>query len=75
MKGRATSGFKVRQSGVTLMVAGAVLLIIDAMNNETITEGVVVVGSSLAAAGLLMQFVNDDIFKIGRKKKIITMGK
>ena len=74
MKGRHTSGFKIRESGITLMVAGAVLLIIDAINEDKVDSGVVIVSGSFIAAGIIMQFVNDDIYKIGRKKKIITMG-
>ena len=72
--GRGTSGFKIRESGMVLMGAGAILLIINAINSDKIDDGVAIVSGALIGTGLFMQFVNDDNFKISHKKKIITMG-
>jgi len=74
VSGRAVSGFKVRQSGMVLIAAGAVLLIANASNSDKIDKEVAIVSGAFVVTGLFMQFVNDDLFKIGRKKKITTMG-
>jgi|SRR6478609_8018489 len=73
-KGMATSGFKIQQSGIILMVAGGVLLISEAAHSGEADTGVVIVSGAIIATGLVMQFFNDNTFKIGRKKKIIVMG-
>ena len=73
-RGRATSGFKIRQSGVMLIVVGSALLLIDAVNSDEVSPGTVAVSGAFIASGIVMQFVNDDIFKITRKKKMIVMG-
>jgi len=73
-KGRATSGFKIRQSGVILMVAGGILFLTEAAHSNQADSGVLIVSGAFMATGLAMQFFNDDTFKISRKKKIITMG-
>ena len=57
-----------------LIVAGTALVLIDALNSDNVGPGVAIVSGGLITTGIFMQFVNNDIFKIGRKKKIITMG-
>ena len=74
MRGRPNSGFKTRQSGVMLILAGTALVLIDALNSDNVGPGVAIVSGGLITTGIFMQFVNNDIFKIGHKKRIITFG-
>ena len=74
LRNRPNSGFKVRQTGIMLIVTGVAVVLIDAFNSHSVDSGVATVSGSLIATGIFMQFVNNDIFKIGRKKRIITMG-
>lgn len=73
-RGMATSGFKIRQSGVILIVAGSMLLLIDAINSDDVSPGILAASGAFIASGIVMQFVNDDIFKTSHKKKVIIMG-
>lgn len=57
-----------------LIVTGVAVVLIDAFNSDTVDTGVATVSGALITTGIFMQFVNNDIFKIGRKKKVITMG-
>jgi len=74
-RGMATSGFKIRQSGVILIVAGSVLLLIDAINSDSVSPGIAATSGAFIVSGIVMQFVNDDIYKIGRRKKITIIGR
>ena len=74
LRGRPNSGFKVKQSGFMLLTAGVILVLIEAFNSGDIGSGIPAVSGALITTGAFMLFVNNDIFKIGRKKRIITMG-
>lgn len=74
LRGRPNSGFKVRQSGAMLIVAGVALILIEAINSGDVGSGIATVSGAAIVTGTFMLFVNNDIFKIGRKKKIITIG-
>lgn len=74
LRNRPNSGFKVRQTGIMLIVTGVAVVLIEAFNSHNVDSGVATVSGTLIATGIFMQFVNNDIFKIGRKKRIITMG-
>ena len=74
LHGRPNSSLITSRSGITLIIAGAVLTLIDALNSNDVASGTVAVSGALITSGIVMQFFNNDIFKIGRKKKIITMG-
>jgi hypothetical protein len=73
LRGKSSSGFKVRQSGVMLIVAGSALLVISAINTGVPGSGITTVSGAFIGTGIFMLFVNNDIFKIGRKKKVIAM--
>jgi hypothetical protein len=73
LRGKPNSGFKVRQSGVMLIVAGSALLVISAINTGDLGPGITSVSGAFITTGIFMLFINNDIFKIGRKKKVIVM--
>jgi len=78
LRGHSHSGFKTAESGAKLILAGVLLILIDALNSQNgfngVDTGMIVVSSTLVGTGILMQFVNNNVFKIGRKKKVIVMG-
>ena len=73
LRGRPNGNFKVRQAGVMLILAGAALVLIDAVNSGNVSSGAVGVSGAFITTGVFMLFVNNDIYKVGRKKKIIVM--
>jgi hypothetical protein len=75
LKGKSNGGFKVRQSGVMLIVAGSALVVISAINTGDLGPGITSVSGAFIATGIFMLFVNNDLFKIGRKKKVIVMDR
>ena len=75
LRGRPNSGFKVRQSGIMLIIAGSALVVINAINSKDLGSGITVVSGAFITTGIFMLFVNNDIFKVNHKKKIIIMGR
>ena len=75
LRGRPNSGFKVRQSGIMLIIAGSALVVINAINSNDIGSGITVVSGAFITTGIFMLFVNNDIFKINHKRRIIIMGR
>jgi hypothetical protein len=74
LRGRPNSGFKVKQSGIMLIIAGGILVLSEVFNSGEIGSGIPAVSGALITTGVFMLFVNNDIFNVGRKKRIITMG-
>ena len=56
-----------------IILAGAALVLIDAVNSGNVSSGAVGVSGAFITTGVFMLFVNNDIYKVGRKKKIIVM--
>lgn len=75
LRGRPNGNFKVRQAGVMLILAGTALILIDAVNSGQVGSGIAGVSGAFITTGVFMLFVNNDIFKVGRKKKVIVMGR
>ncbi len=75
LRGKSNGGFKVHQSGVMLIVAGSALVVISAINTGDLGPGITSVSGAFIATGIFMLFVNNDLFKIGRKKKVIVMDR
>lgn len=73
LRGRPNGNFKVRQAGIMLILAGTALVLIDAVNSGNVSSGIVGVSGAFITTGVFMLFVNNDIYKVGRKKKIIVM--
>jgi hypothetical protein len=77
LRGLPNSGFKTADMGGKFIAAGAVLLLIDALNTANgnkISTGVVLVSSSFIVVGSAMLIFNNNYFKPGRKKRVIIMG-
>lgn len=75
------AGFKVAPIGKGLMIAGASLFLIDAFNTTVIQgesysldKSVARGGFILIGVGALMQVVNNNYFKTGRKKKLASLN-
>jgi len=82
MAGRPNTGFKTSQIGAYFIVAGGLLFLGDLItvtavqgDSYSFDGGVAIVSAALVGSGVLMQFFNNNYFKIGRKKKIITMSR
>lgn len=75
LRGRPNGNFKVRQAGVMLILTGTALILIDAVNSGQVGSGIAGVSGAFITTGIFMLFVNNDIFKVGRKKKVIVMGR
>jgi hypothetical protein len=80
LSGGENSGFKTREIGVYLMTAGLILFFGDMINETVVNDnsytantGVIVGSSLLVGTGLIMQFVNNDNFVIGRRKKVVVL--
>lgn len=81
LTGLPNSGFKTATMGKTLMLAGLVFFTGDAVNTTlvrdekyTMHNGVLISCALLTASGLIMQFVNNNHFTVGRKKRVITVN-
>jgi hypothetical protein len=79
---RDNSGFRTRAIGATFIIAGGVLFLGDLINETlvndqpyTVNTGVVTASALLITTGTLMQFVNNDIFVFGRKKKAVVLDR
>lgn len=80
LSGGENTGFKTRAIGIGLMTAGLVLFFGDMINETVVNDnsytanaGVTTVSAALVGTGLLMQFVNNDNFVIGRRKKVVVL--
>ncbi len=76
------SGFRTASIGKGFIAAGLMFFIGDLVNttlvqNEeyTVHTGVLVACSALVGTGVLMQFVNNDYFVLGRKKKAVIVDR
>ncbi len=81
LTGLPNSGFKTATMGKTFMLAGILFFAGDAVNTTlvrdekyTVHRGVLVSCALLTATGLVMQFVNNNYFTVGRKKKVISVN-
>ncbi len=73
LRGVSNMAFHTASSGKKLIIAGLVLVLIDLFNNNPSHEldsGIMTVASIFVGSGVLLQFVNNNYFKIGRKKKV-----
>ncbi len=82
LSGGENTGFKTQSIGIYLMTAGLLLFFGDMINETvvndnsyTVNAGVTTASAVLVGAGLLMQFVNNDNFVIGRRKKVVVLDK
>ena len=80
LKGKTITGFKISSFGKGIIIAGVSLFLIDLFNKTVVMgksyeldSGVTNTSIILAGSGLLMQFVNNDRFKVGRRRKVITL--
>ncbi|MBX2964351.1 MAG: hypothetical protein KF687_17715 [Cyclobacteriaceae bacterium] len=78
---REKGGFQTRQIGAMLIVSGVVLFLGDMVNETlvndrpyTVDNGVLAVSVAMVGTGALMQFLNNDNFVFGRRKKAVVMG-
>lgn len=81
LKQRPNSAFKTEYIGGTLIVAGVVLFLGDLINETVVNDnsysadgGVMVATGALIGTGVLMQFLNNNYFKPGRRKKIMVIA-
>lgn len=79
LTGLSVSGFKTAEAGRAFIVAGIALFAADAVNTTlvidrpyTLHRGVVTSTALLCVSGLVMQFVNNNYFKPGRKNRVIV---
>ncbi|MBK5278392.1 MAG: hypothetical protein JJE09_05970 [Bacteroidia bacterium] len=73
LRGRPNANFKVRQSGIMLIMAGSALVLINVINSQDLNPGIAAVSGAFIATGIFMQFVNNDIYKISHRRKVISM--
>ncbi|NOT75931.1 MAG: hypothetical protein HOP08_13475 [Cyclobacteriaceae bacterium] len=76
MRHHSNNSFHTASSGRKLIAAGVILLFTDMLNSSdsnTISSGVWITSGILAGGGTVMQFFNNNYFKVGRKKKV-TIG-
>lgn len=75
------SGFRTASIGKGFIAAGLMIFLGDLINttlvsNEeyTVHSGVMISSALLVGSGVLMQFVNNDYFVLGRKKKAVIVN-
>ena len=78
MTGLPNSGFRTASIGKGFIAAGLMIFTGDLINTTvvndekyTVHRGVMVSSALLAGSGVLMQFVNNNYFVLGRKKKAV----
>lgn len=81
LTGLPNSGFKTATMGKTFMIGGILFFAGDAVNTTlvrdekyTIHRGVLISCALLTASGIVMQFVNNNYFTVGRKKRVISIN-
>jgi len=79
---RDNSGFRTRAIGTTFIIAGGVFFLGDLINETlvndqpyTVNTGVVTASALLITTGTLMQFLNNDNFVLGRRKKVVVLDR
>ena len=76
LRNHSSTNFHTAASGVLLMAAGAGLFILDLVQlnpNHDVHPGIVTVSCAFVGVGLIAQFVNNNFFKVGRRKKIAIL--
>ena len=66
-------GMYVAHAGIKLITAGVAVLAVDATNahdGDEISPSVLITSGALIGTGLLMQFVNNNYFKVNRRNRI-----
>lgn len=81
LTGLPNSGFKTAELGRGLMLSGIMFFAGDAVNTTLVRDetysvhrGVLISCALLVSSGLAMQWVNNNYFTIGRKKKVIIVN-
>ncbi|MBX2946992.1 MAG: hypothetical protein KF725_14250 [Cyclobacteriaceae bacterium] len=79
---RDNSGFRTRAIGATFIAAGTVFFLGDLFNETVINDepysantGVITASALLVTTGVLMQFLNNDNFVLGRRKKVVVIDR
>lgn len=80
LRGKNYTGFKIAPIGRGIIFAGVGLFLIDVFNTTVILDDSYAIDNSVTpvalafiGTGALMQVVNNNFFKIGRRKKVATM--
>lgn len=81
LRGKIVTNFKVASLGKGLMIAGVSLILIDVFNTLVIRDrayeadsGVVTTAIVLTGVGAFTQIVNNNYFKVGRRKKVASLN-
>lgn len=81
LTGLPNSGFKTATMGKTFIIGGVLFFAGDAVNTTlvrdekyTIHRGVLLSCALLTASGIVMQFVNNNYFTVGRKKRVLSVS-
>lgn len=81
IRSKTTTSFKVASIGKALILAGVSLIVIDAFNTVIIHDrsyevekGVGRASLTLVGVGGLMQIVNNNYFRVGRKRKLASLN-
>lgn len=80
LTGLPNSGFRTASIGKGFIAAGLMIFLGDLINTTlvsdeqyTVHSGVLISSALLVGSGVLMQFVNNDYFVLGRKKKAVIV--
>jgi hypothetical protein len=80
LTGLPNSGFRTASIGKGFIAAGLMIFLGDLVNTTlvrdekyTVHNGVIISSALLVGSGVLMQFVNNDYFVLGRKKKAVIV--
>ncbi len=76
LRGVSNTSFHTASSGRKLIWAGVIFLLIDLFNGDSaqLDSGVATVSAVFIGSGIFLQFVNNNYFKIGPKKKVAVLG-
>lgn len=80
LTGLSNSGFRTASIGKGFIAAGLMIFLGDLINTTlvsdeeyTVHSGVMISSALLVGSGVLMQFINNDYFVLGRKKKAVIV--
>ena len=80
LQGRPNSGFRTQFIGANFIAAGTILFLGDLINQTVVSDqtyelsrGVILVSAALVGSGVLMQFLNNNNFKFGRRKRVVVI--
>ena len=71
LRNHPNSNFRLVDAGTKFMMAGTVLVIADLINSGNVSPGIGITSAALVISGAVLVILNNDIYKIKKRKRIL----